>query len=190
MRLSAVTDDIDKGETDARPRSLSVDGLVQNTPPLPLLFTSLKPPPDINNLREPFCQRRLLIVFLKPKVCDTRYPFSPNLYSEVNGIHAVRRTYTIALTSFLRMDEPRQYVLYILLCHAKSMEFSNLKQLVSPVDVNETISGMITISKLTGPGPQTFSQGQCNVSAFVRPCSCCLHNKNAVSGNGPEEITL
>ena len=96
-----------------------------------------------------------------------------------------RRTYTIALTSFSRVDGARQYDLYILLCQARSIEFSNLKHLPG-LYVNETMPG-VNLAGLTGPGRQTFLQCRCTPSAFSRPCSCCLQ-KARVSNklNGPQ----
>jgi hypothetical protein len=106
MRLSAASD-TDKGP-DARPPLLSVDGLVQQTPPLFFLFTSLEIPPDINDLREPFLQRWLLVVFLKSEVRNARNLVPLSLYSAVSGTETIKRTYTRALTSFSSVDEARQ----------------------------------------------------------------------------------
>lgn len=109
MRLSAVTGDLDKGGSDTRPcSSLSVDGLVQQTPPSPLLFTSLEVPPDIDDLGKPFRQRRFLVILLKREVRNIRYLVPFTLYSEVNKTETIRRTYTISLTSFPRVEGARQ----------------------------------------------------------------------------------
>jgi len=73
----------------APPPSLSIDGLVQHTPPHPLLFTSFEIPLDINNLGEPLLQRRFLVVLVKPKVRDIRYPAPFSLCSAVNETETI-----------------------------------------------------------------------------------------------------
>ena len=153
---------------------------MQHSPPLPLLFTSSEAPSDIDDLGEPFRQRWLLVVLLKPKIRDVRYLIPLSLCPTVSETEAIKWTCTIALTSFSRVEEARQYVLYMLLCQAKSMEFSNLKHLASTRKQNSML-GAKSIITLTGPGHQFFSQCQCNVSAFARLCSCCLDESTVSS---------
>ena len=97
---------------------------------------------------------------------------------------------TITLTSFSRVDEARQYVLYILLCQARSMEFSNLKHLAgSVVRKRNSMSNTKTIITLTGPGHHAFLQCRCNVSVFARPYSCCLREET-VSSQGKGTVRV
>src|ERR1700679_693021 len=67
------------------------------------------------------------------------------------------------------------------------MEFSNLKHLARGYGVRKRNRVEREYHSLTGPGRQPFLQCQCNVSVFSRPCSCCLHKKNTVSGDGDDK---